>query len=223
MLGAFKEYVVGEIGAIWQAPVTFVFALAVLGIVIWRMIAWRYSGTVESLNGRLALQSDQIGDYKEKLSGASPDEAKRRIEVLEATVKALSPRRLDEDTKDRLTAGLSQMPGLAHIAQDMSVPDARALTADFVHAFVAAGWRVEQPMVMGIGNPPPSGLGLLVTNPAALTPQEALAKKILEESGCKFDLQAGKRQQDPPPTFNPSGYRPPDGPDVELLITVAIR
>jgi uncharacterized caspase-like protein len=61
------------------------------------------------------LQADQIVDYKTKLSGASPDEAKARLDALETIVADLSPRLLSEEQSRKLISILSTDPGRAII------------------------------------------------------------------------------------------------------------
>ena len=145
---------------ILQAPATFAMALAILGGLIWGAMSWSYSSQIANLQSRLSLKDDQIADYKTKLEGATPDEAKRRLDALELQVKALSPRRLTEEQKGKIGQSLKGSLGSIQIIQDMGAPDAKAYTADLALAFQAAGWAVALPAVLGLGNPPPSGVAL---------------------------------------------------------------
>lgn len=213
-----------ELGVIAQAPVSFGLALAVLTIIIWRALAWRHLGTLDSLEGRNKLQADQIADYKSKLSGASPDEAKARLDALEIQVRALSPRRLSEEQKEKFLSALGIIKGVIDITHDMAVADAKALTGDFAVTFQRAGWTVSLPAGMGIGNPPPSGIALRVRDVKVLTPVQATVKHALEAADICFDLQLGLRLPHHRPK-TPAGFPTiPDEPalDAELLITTKL-
>jgi hypothetical protein len=222
VLEAVVKYVIKELGVITQAPMSFILALAVISIGVWYAIGWRYAGTIDSLDGRNKLQADQIADYKNKLSGASPDEAKRRIDALEEQVRALSPRRLTAEQKNKLRLALSSKNHLIEISDDMADADARGYKGDIAFVFQSAGWQLRLPMVMGVGNPPPTGLGLRVSNKAFLNPAEALVKQAFEGAQISFDLQ-----EDPfPPRAMPLDNNPIGldslEPEVRLLITTKL-
>jgi hypothetical protein len=53
-----------------------------------------YGGAISAKDGPIEALKSQIEGYKIKLNGASPDEAKARIESLENKLAQLEPRRL---------------------------------------------------------------------------------------------------------------------------------
>jgi hypothetical protein len=218
---ALIKYFVGEGRMILQAPATFAIGLVILGGIIWGAMNWTYSSQINNLQSRLSLRDDQITDYKTKLEGATPDEAKKRLAALELQVKALSPRRLTEEQKAKIIQSLNGVSGTIQIAQDMGAPDAKAYTGDLALAFQAAGWAVSLPAVLGPGNPPPTGVGLRVTNPAAMQPIELAAKRALDAAGIAFDIQQENRAPRP---NAPLGFPAlPPQPDVGLLITTKLN
>lgn len=225
MIESIVKYVLSELRVITQAPLAFTLSLAVLAIMIWRAVAWRYAGTIDSLEGRNKLQADQIADYKGKLSGASPDEAKRRLDALELMVKALSPRRLDDTQKAKIVAALGNSKGVIDIVQDLAAADAKVLAGDLGLTFQSSGWGVSLSMVMGLTNSPRSGIGLQVLNPSALRPIEMTVARALEAAGVSFDVQTGLRRSPPRPSV-PEGFptipQEPD-PDVGLLISTRLN
>jgi hypothetical protein len=196
-----------------QAPLTFAVAAILVAGIVWAALDWKYSAQISDLQSRLSLRDDQINDYKNKLSGATPDEAKNRLDALELQVKALSPRRLTETQKDKIVQSLRGVSGNISIAQDMGAPDAKVYTGDLALAFQAAGWAVTLPAVLGVGNPPRTGVGLRVANPAALRPAELATKTALEAAGIAFDIQ----QETIPP------WPISSQPDVGLLITTKLN
>lgn len=199
-----------------SAPIPYIVALAIVAGIIWAIVNWSYSAVLASKDAEIQLLERQRDDYKDKLGGATPDEAKARIDRLEAQVKAISPRRLSDDQKTRLASALRRLPGNIEIAQDMAAPDARPFAGDLIVAFQSAGWQVQTPAVLGPGNPPPHGIGLIVSDPSSLTAHQALIVEGLNAAGVQFDLQRG------PPALqlpNIAGVTFPPTPDARIIIT----
>jgi hypothetical protein len=63
-------------------PKTFLAILLAIIVVTWFVIHWFYKGTLNSKNAQIELQDRQLNDYREKLKGATPDEAKATIDDL---------------------------------------------------------------------------------------------------------------------------------------------
>jgi hypothetical protein len=78
-----------EWSVLQQSPRLFIIAVVLASGAIWLALDWKYSAQIANLERRLSLKDDQIQDYKSKLNGASPDEAKRRLDELDLTVKKL--------------------------------------------------------------------------------------------------------------------------------------
>jgi hypothetical protein len=217
---AFITYFAAEGRVILQAPATFAIAIVIVGGLIWGAMNWTYSSQITNLQSRLSLRDDQITDYRTKLEGATPDEAKRRLDALELRIKALSPRRLTEGQKETITKSLVGIKAAIEIVQDMGAPDTKAYAGDLALAFQAAGWTVSLPAVLGPGNPPPTGVGLMVGNPAAMQPIELAAKRALEAAGIAINIQ---RQNSLSRRVTPPGVPAlPPQPDLGLLITTKL-
>ncbi|MBU4198152.1 MAG: hypothetical protein KJ911_15540 [Alphaproteobacteria bacterium] len=202
-----------EGGVIAQAPWSFVLCLFVVAGVLFLIIRSLKVQEVADLNSRLTLRNDEIADYRRKLDGASPDEAKARLDELEAQVARLQPRRFDAAQRELIRAAVANQPALVSIAADMAAGDARGLVADLSGAFQGAGWSVSNPMVGGLGNPPPSGLGINVADPENLTDPQARFVRALQEIGAEFDLRRGVMRDMP-------GHA---APEIEILVTTAVR
>jgi hypothetical protein len=208
---------VSEGGVVSGAPMLFfgavLFASAVAAFGIWAAISWSYSSrfegqasTLSSLESRLKLKDDQLADYKSKLDGASPDEARKRLAQLELQVKALSPRRLSEEQKAAISRSLAGSKARIDIMQDAAAAEIKPLSADLASAFMAADWAVNIPVVMGINAPPPSGVGLRGLPSGSLSPAQARVKAALEAAKIEFDWMAPSRHD--------------DKADAELVLTV---
>src|SRR5882757_163460 len=70
------KYILGEFSIIRAAPVAFVLSLVAASLLIFYLMTWGYGRE----NSYLRTQLD---DYKEKLKGATPQEARDRIDQLE--------------------------------------------------------------------------------------------------------------------------------------------
>jgi hypothetical protein len=67
-------------------PKTFLASLISVSLATWFAIRWFYSRVLESKNAQIELQDRQLDDYREKLKGATPEEAKAKIESLQERV-----------------------------------------------------------------------------------------------------------------------------------------
>ncbi len=226
------EYLVKEGRVVFQAPVAFLLAMILVTSLLWAAINWGYqsksdgqASAISSLENRIKLKDDQIADYREKLSGATPDEAKKRIDALELQLKALSPRRLSVEQRQKVMSSLKGVRGSVSITQDMAAADAKPLSADLAVAFQAAGWGVLLPLVMGPSNIPPSGLAVRVEDPSKLRPLQQAVISALEAIGLDFNIQGGLRKAPampaPPPGY--PGLPQEVSPDIELLVTTRVN
>ena len=67
-------------------PTFFVILFLAIGV-IWVVVNWSYSAVLASKNGQIELQDRQLADYRDKLKGATPEEAKAKIDALEEKVR----------------------------------------------------------------------------------------------------------------------------------------
>lgn len=196
---------------IQQAPWIFgLWTMVIIGAV-WAVVSHLKGNQLESLEARLHLRDDEISDYKRKLSGASPDEAKARIDGLEERLNQLMPRRITADQREKIRAALNGSTGYVSINTDMACSDAPPFAAGLSGAFVAAGWQVRNPSFMGLSNPPLSGMGVRVEDPNKLSYSQGIVVAALRTAGLAFEIQRG-------------GMRMPQLPDeptldVEIVIT----
>ena len=78
-----------------------------------------------------------------------------------------------------------------HIISDAASTDAAQMSKGLVAAFNSAAWNVRTPTVVGLSDPPTSGIGLKVTNPLQLCREEHCVANALKFAGLEFDLQVG--------------------------------
>jgi hypothetical protein len=202
---------------------TFLFVVVLIFGAIWWLMDWRYGGIITGRDGiiankdsEIALLKGQRDDYKDKLSGATPDQAKARIDTLEKIVSRLQPRRLSSDQAIELVRTLSQISSKGiQITNDLSCPDCSAFTNDLRSAFNRGGWKVIPMTVMG---PNPTrvsakGLALIVGNPQSLNHDEGALVEVFKKIAIPFDI-ATVPLVAPPPQAQLPRY------EMELLITL---
>ena len=71
-------------------PTFLVIVVLIIGA-LWWVMELRYGVIVASKTSQIELQDRQLADYKQKLDGASPDQAKAKIEALEKTISVSNP------------------------------------------------------------------------------------------------------------------------------------
>ncbi|WP_155253491.1 hypothetical protein [Bradyrhizobium japonicum] len=177
-----------------------IFAAVVFGLfcAIWWLMDWRYGSIISNRDAEIALLKGQRDDYKDKLNGATPDQAKARVDALEARLAALEPkiaaiepRRLKAEQRAALIARLSPPPNTQPRVAIASEPggDSPQFASDFVSAFRSAGpWAIEEGSILGIGDRPPSGIAVRISNPAEPPPEASIVIRALLAAGIKFDV-----------------------------------
>jgi hypothetical protein len=128
------EHLAKQTRLIQDAPIYFFGAVAVVAVIIWRAMEWRY-----------AAKSDLIELYKAKLDGATPEEARTRIENLEKIVKtaigsnwtALTGREVEA-----LSAAVAAIEKRRVLVMYQNAYG-KALARTIADAFEAAGWDVR--------------------------------------------------------------------------------
>ena len=139
MLAQFIQYLQGEVRLIAEATLVFGAAVLLLGAIIWAALRWRYSGIIERSSRTIAL-------YKERLNGATPDQAKAKIDSLEGQVVSLKnrewPKLHPAAVADFESVLASQGPHVVSVLpQDR---DSSFLARDLVDAFKRIGWKAKR-------------------------------------------------------------------------------
>jgi hypothetical protein len=136
MFEQFVRYISSEIHLIAEAPLVFGAAVLFLGAIIWAALRWRYSGIIEHRNQIIAL-------YKVRLNGATPDQAKAKMDSLEGQVVSLKNREWPKLTPAAVTDFESVLASqgsrvVSVLPQDK---DSVFLARDLVDAFKRVGWK----------------------------------------------------------------------------------
>ncbi|RJT42671.1 hypothetical protein D3227_02125 [Mesorhizobium waimense] len=141
---------------------------------------------------RIALLKERIESYKEKLDGASPEEARLRIDRLEARIRQLeatAPRTLGPEQMEAIAEAGRRSPGRILITYDSAASDGGALQAQFLQAFRKAGWTASGNFMAGGED---DYLHEFVLNlPADATPASQAARTALQSA--KISFASGQR------------------------------
>src|SRR5581483_9735094 len=101
-----------QAAVIRAAPYPFILAVAIVAGMIWFVVNWAYSAVLASKNAQIELADRQIADNKQKVGGATPEEAAKRIAELERRVAAMGgPRSLTPEQRQLFSAAASLPAG----------------------------------------------------------------------------------------------------------------
>ncbi|MBP6690356.1 MAG: hypothetical protein KA153_10215 [Hyphomonadaceae bacterium] len=182
----------GQFTVIAQAPLVYIATIAAVSFAIWRIVEWHFKTRLENSSSTIALLNERLQDYKDKLSGATPDEARARMDALESRIEALGPKRIGGDQKREMIPHLDPFRGTGVIiTADGVSADAAGMSPGLKAAFSMAGWHVTSGTVLGIGRAPPTGVGMTVEDTKNLTPQQKAIVSALNAANIKFDLMQG--------------------------------
>lgn len=194
----------------------FLTAVAVMALVVWKILGWRNAGMVEALEHRLQLRDDEIADYKRKLGGDSPDQAKDRLDALEAIVRAISPRRITAEVRQRIAPILSAgESGLLELNYDVAAGTMIPLCEDLARILEQSGWHVDKYRSLAIGDPSASGISITLPDLDAHTPPQAALLSALKTAGLQFDLRQGLMPQHEPGSRKPDAVMSITSPKTE--------
>jgi hypothetical protein len=185
---------------IWANPKTFALMTAVIIAIIWLIVNYSYSTVLANKNSQIELQDRQLADYKQKLDGATPDQAKARIDALEARLEArlaaVEPRRLTAVQRATMIARLSPKAGTTPTISIMgeAAGDSPQFAADFASVFQSVGgWKVSEGATMGIGNRPATGIALSAAN--MNSPEAYIVTNALRSANIEFDIRQGANER----------------------------
>jgi hypothetical protein len=144
--------VIGEMRVIANAPIAFIAAVLILAGGVWWAMDWRYIGIIANRDAEISSLQIQRDEYKNKLSGASPDQAAQRIAALESRIKDIEPKPQRHLTDIQRKKLIETIKPLASDLQQIAVFTEAArepaqLAIDFYKVFVEAGLNPVGPFI----------------------------------------------------------------------------
>jgi hypothetical protein len=183
-----------QLAMIRAAPRPHIVFVALVAGGIWWAMDWKYStdivhlkSTIDSRDAEIRLVTTQRDDYKEKLGGASPDQAKARMDALEKRLTQFEPRRLPHEQRTKLISVLRRMPNIPiEVRFEGTCADCNQYANDFNVVFSAAGWPTLLISAFGITGSP-KGLTVFIYDIDNVAPEGALLTQSLESANVPFD------------------------------------
>jgi hypothetical protein len=197
-----------------QNPLIFISFAFIVGATCFAIGKYLHREEISILKSRIDLRDDTIENYKKKLDGASPDEAKAKMDVLEAKIaeiqKHIAQRKLSENDLDKIASIISPFKGSVVVEKDVTCTEGSKISSQLVDIFNKSGWKVSNSMVMGVSNPPIEGLSISTSRQPS-EPAKAVIEAF-EKLKIPFSLRVGALTESP--------HREKE--DVEILITTPV-
>jgi hypothetical protein len=172
-----QQYVLGEVRLISEAPFVFGAAVLLLGAIIWAALRWRYSSIIDHRDRTIAL-------YKARLDGATPDQAKAKMDSLKNREwPKLAPAAVT-DFENVLASQGSHVVSV--LPQDR---DSVFLARDLVDAFTRIGWEAKRDASL---NEIPDGLSVWPEDDVA----RAISNALTMATGVMVTLRKDQHLKD---------------------------
>ena len=196
MFEQFVQYVLDEARLIAEVPLVFGAAVLFLGAIMWAALRWRYSATIEHRNRIIAL-------YKARLDGATPDQAKAKMDSLEGQVLSLKNREWPKLTPAAVTDFERVLASQgSHVVSVLPQDrDSVFLARDLVDAFKRIGWKAKRDTSM---NDIPDGLTVWPEDDVA----RAICNALTMATGALVALRDDQHLKDQGTYAIGVGYRP---------------
>lgn len=194
--------------AVLQAPLAFVVCVTVAGFIIYRIVGSLKAQEIGDLTSRLNLRVDEVSDYKRKLEGKTPDEAKAALDDLHNRLAKLEPVTISDPQATALAAAAKASPGEVIIVLDLNAARMKTMQTRLSGAFTAAGWRVSSPGALGL-TPQPAAVVVRIPDPRVMTASQHAACDALKAAGLEFHLAGG------PPEIQQPDFQS----DIEIILS----
>jgi hypothetical protein len=199
MLQKTLAHVIAEGRAVARAPIAFGGILLMAGLIAWAVI-W-------SSRREINLLGQELAEYRDKLHGASAEEAKTALDALAEEVSALQaqlkPRRINSQQREIITEKSKVPNGTQYavtIVYEGGCWDCPQYAADLDDALRSIpGWSVSHRVTVGMRERPPQGLAVVVGDSARPSAQESLLLEALHAASIAFDLQAARSSREQTP------------------------
>jgi hypothetical protein len=176
-----------QINAVMSAPIILGVIVMLTLATVWAAIHWSYNAVLSGKDARISSMERIITQYRDSVGGASPEEARRRIGVLESELSnlriRLTPRRLTPKQSQAIADRSRRPSGTPTRSLTLFIQEACSDCASFARDIVAAlhvadNWKVATKTVFDVGERTPSGLAIRVSE-LGRPPQEAV---VLQEA-----------------------------------------
>jgi hypothetical protein len=190
---SWKE-ILEQFALISAAPIPFLLVtIAIIGIV-WFVVNWSYTAVLSSKSSQIELLERQVSDYKDKLNGATPYEAKARIDSLESRLARIEPRRLSVEQRNIIASYVTAPPGVNYMISaqsEMACGDCRQFLDDFQNILYNAHWYIEPISLSNATAASPKGIAILTPDTSHPLLEASALTSALVAAKIDFDLKTG--------------------------------
>jgi hypothetical protein len=188
-----------QLGAIASAPLLFAVAVLALAAVVWGVLHLSYQAVLSSKDRHIAALERRIAEYRDVVAGATPDEARRRIEAMELELTTLrlrlQPRRITAEQRQaildrsRLPAGAAMRAVTVVTGEDCS--DCAAFAAELAAALHGSqGWTVNTATASKLPVTR-AGLAIRVADRLRPPPDAMVLRRALQSAGLEHAMLGG--------------------------------
>ncbi len=204
------EYLAKEWGVVSKAPFTFAILAVLMCALAYLATTWLYKGILSHKDSEITLLKAERDDYREKLGGATPNQAKARMDTLEARIQQIEPRRLTQEQQIILATKMklpSDTTYKVEIIPDVACPDCNQYASNINTAIQRIqNWQVYEPKVVARIDKSQTGIVITVADPIHPPLGAIILMQGLTSAAVDFELS---------PTPTPSR----NGVDVTILVT----
>jgi hypothetical protein len=185
--------------ALASAPIVFGAILVLLVALIWGFVHWSYRGLLSGKDAQIASLERRLDDYRNSVDGASPEEARRRMESLETELSTLrirlTQRRLTPAQRQAISDRSRRPAGTASrnitITAQEDCGDCKSFAAEIAEALaIAENWTPSRQDVTNPKERPRSGLAIRVAEPTRPPMEAVVLQQALQSAGLAFSMLA---------------------------------
>jgi hypothetical protein len=200
-----------QLSAVVASPVVLVLAIVVAAGAIWGALHLSYQTILGNKDRHIALLERRVAEYRDAVSGATADDARRRIEAMELELQTLRlrlhPRRLTQEQRqaviDRSRLPAGAQPRSLTVVVEENCSDCATFAESLVAALRSSeGWSVNTIAAATPADRSPTGLAIRVTSELRPPPEAVVLQRALRSARLDFRTFSGNVD-----------------PNVELLVT----
>jgi hypothetical protein len=207
--------------AFWRAPFIMLPLILVAVVVTWQVIEAVHGTEIAGKDATIEALREEVTSYKNKLSGASPDqakaqidEAKAKIDGLEARLVKLEPRTLSAQESSIISSSLKASgisAGDIRLASDDGCADCAQYAASFKEALKVTTWSILREELGGnIRMGSPKGVAIVTQDPSNPLPEAKALADALVAAKIPFDTTQNPNHKDEHPVWLLITQRPQD-------------
>lgn len=202
------ETIKKEWSVIRGAPWSFIFVTATIAATIFAFINYVNSATIAAKDATIQTLTAAVTSYKDKLNGASPDEAKGKITQLESRlkefesslegrIKNIEPRHLSEDQKRIIKSYINTISGEATIATELGCGECIQYADEFQSTLQNSGWKVRLSLGALLSAASPTGIAVIIPNNSNKISNSIAIINSLRDANIAFVLKEPNNHNTP--------------------------